>query len=74
MFLRDNKCTAYEARPTQCRTWPFWPEVMSPKAWKKEVAQFCPGIGKGKKISAEKIKAQLEEQKKSEDDLLKEIK
>ncbi len=47
MFLKNKRCSVYEARPTQCRTWPFWPEVMNPKSWTKEVASFCPGVGKG---------------------------
>lgn len=55
MFLKNKRCTTYEARPTQCRTWPFWPEVMNPKSWQKEVASFCPGIGKGKLWSKEEI-------------------
>lgn len=55
MFLEDNKCSIYQARPTQCRTWPFWPEVLNAKSWKKEVADFCPGIGKGKLYSKEEI-------------------
>ena len=55
MFLKNKRCSTYEARPTQCRTWPFWPEVMNPKSWQKEVASFCPGIGKGKLWSKEEI-------------------
>ncbi len=55
MFLKNKRCSIYEARPTQCRTWPFWPEVMTPKAWKGEVASFCPGVGKGKLWSKEEI-------------------
>lgn len=68
-FLEDHRCTVYEARPTQCRTWPFWPEVMPARAWKKEVAAFCPGVGKGPIIPAHEIKARLLEQKKSEEEL-----
>lgn len=55
MFLKNKRCSTYEARPTQCRTWPFWPEVMTPKAWKGEVASFCPGVGKGKLWSKQEI-------------------
>ena len=55
MFLEKKRCSVYEARPTQCRTWPFWPEVMNPKSWKSEVASFCPGIGKGPLVSKEDI-------------------
>ena len=66
MFLKDKRCTVYEARPTQCRTWPFWPEVMSAKTWKAEVASFCPGVGKGRVWPAEEIARLLDEQTKSE--------
>jgi uncharacterized protein len=55
VFLKKKKCSVYEARSTQCRTWPFWPEVMNAKAWKDEVQSFCPGVGKGKLWSAEEI-------------------
>ena len=71
-FLKGKKCGIYQARPTQCRTWPFWPEVMNAKTWNKEVKIFCPGIGKGKLYSAEEIEKNLNEQKRSESQLLKE--
>lgn len=50
-FLRDKRCSVYEARPTQCRTWPFWPENLNPKSWRTDVESFCPGVGKGKTYS-----------------------
>ncbi len=59
MFLDAKRCSAYEARPTQCRTWPFWPENMNVKVWEKEVKAFCPGIGKGKLYSKEDIEQLL---------------
>ncbi len=58
-FLKDRQCTVYEARPTQCRTWPFWPENMNAKTWNQEVAPFCPGVGKGKTFSPDEIEALL---------------
>ena len=70
IFLKNNRCEVYEARPIQCRTWPFWPEVMNAKTWAKEVAAFCPGIGKGNYVNAQDIRATLELQKKWEDDLV----
>lgn len=66
-FLKDNRCSVYEARPTQCRTWPFWPETLSAKGWKKEVAAYCPGVGKGKTWSRSEIEEQLKAQVKSEE-------
>lgn len=41
-------CSIYPVRPTQCRTWPFWPEnLMFPENW-KQAAQRCPGMAKGR--------------------------
>ncbi len=69
LFLKSKRCGVYEARPVQCRTWPFWPEVMNPKSWKKEVASFCPGVGKGRLWSSEEIETQLKIQASSEKQL-----
>ncbi|MCB0366514.1 MAG: YkgJ family cysteine cluster protein [Bdellovibrionaceae bacterium] len=66
LFLENNKCRVYKGRPTQCRTWPFWPEVMNPKAWRKDVVDFCPGANKGRLYTALEIKRQVLEQKESE--------
>ena len=55
IFLKDKRCNVYKARPTQCRTWPFWPENMNSKIWNKEVVNFCPGIGNGKIMSEFKL-------------------
>jgi Fe-S-cluster containining protein len=59
LFLKNQRCSVYEARPTQCRTWPFWPEVMNAKTWKMEVQSFCPGVGKGPVWKAAEIEALL---------------
>jgi Fe-S-cluster containining protein len=69
IFLENNKCGVYEGRPTQCRTWPFWPETMNAKAWKKEVVDFCPGANKGRLYSSKEIDKILKEQIKSEQKL-----
>lgn len=66
VFLKNKSCTVYEGRPTQCRTWPFWPEVMGAKTWKAEVAKFCPGVGKGKVWSKQEIEKALQDQQKAE--------
>jgi hypothetical protein len=58
-FLDGKRCGVYEGRPAQCRTWPFWPENMTAKAWEREVVAYCPGVGKGKLHSADEIEAQL---------------
>jgi Fe-S-cluster containining protein len=54
-FFTDNLCSVYKARPWQCRTWPFWPENMNEAVWEREVAPYCPGVGRGRLYSAEEI-------------------
>jgi Fe-S-cluster containining protein len=58
-------CTVYEARPTQCRTFPFWPEFMvSPRAY-NELKSECPGIGVGKLCTREEIESMMAESRES---------
>ncbi|MEM7230995.1 MAG: YkgJ family cysteine cluster protein [Planctomycetota bacterium] len=48
-------CKVYEARPTQCRTFPFWPEVLkNRKSW-DETADECPGVNTGRLYPVEEI-------------------
>jgi len=50
-----RKCTVYDARPRQCRTWPFWDSnLRSPEAW-AEAAEACPGCNKGNLVPLEQI-------------------
>ncbi len=69
VFLLNNRCSVYRGRPMQCRTWPFWPETLKSRAWNQEVAEFCPGVGKGKVWSAQEIEVQLKAQILSEEQL-----
>jgi len=62
-FLQNNRCQVYEARPWQCRTWPFWPENMNSTVWEKEVISWCPGAGKGRLYTAEEIEDILAKKK-----------
>jgi Fe-S-cluster containining protein len=58
----DKGCTIYPVRPTQCRTFPFWPEIVkSPATW-SEAAAECPGMNQGDKtFREEEIEALLQE-------------
>lgn len=60
VFLEDRGCKVYEARPGQCRTYPFWPEVVDKKkTWRKEAVQ-CPGINDDAPlVPASEIESQL---------------
>lgn len=48
-------CGVYEARPAQCRTWPFWKEnLRSPRHW-RSASRCCPGMDNGTLHSPETI-------------------
>lgn len=60
-FLKSDGCAVHPAKPTQCRTFPWWPELVgSAREWHK-TAKWCPGIGKGQLISIEKAREDAEE-------------
>lgn len=64
VFLADNRCCIYPARPLQCRTYPFWPEnLKSPYRWRL-AARDCPGIHHGRHYSAAEIEVLLGAMKK----------
>jgi Fe-S-cluster containining protein len=53
-----RRCTVYEARPRQCRTWPFWDSnLKSPATW-RQTCQTCPGCGRGDLVPLEEIARQ----------------
>jgi Fe-S-cluster containining protein len=59
IFLRKSdgkkQCAIYPVRPSQCRTWPFWPEnLASFHAW-NVTAGHCPGMNRGRHYSASQI-------------------
>jgi Fe-S-cluster containining protein len=39
-----QRCTVYEARPEHCRSFPFWPAVLSEPAAFEAARATCPGI------------------------------
>ena len=52
---KTRTCTAYEERPRQCKTWPFWDSnIRTPDAW-AEAAEACPGCNKGNLVPLESI-------------------
>lgn len=57
-FLWDNGCSAYEARPIQCSTWPFWSWMIKDKESWEDCAKECPGMNKGKTWTYEQIEEQ----------------
>ena len=60
IFLRKiegaKKCAIYGVRPSQCRSWPFWPSNLTgPGEWNKAAKRTCPGINRGRLHPYEEI-------------------
>ncbi len=55
---KTRKCSVYESRPIQCRTWPFWDSNLKRKRDWKETCEVCPGAGKGRLYTFEEIEAE----------------
>ncbi|HKL85035.1 MAG TPA: YkgJ family cysteine cluster protein [Treponemataceae bacterium] len=58
-ILWDQGCIAYEYRPLQCSSYPFWPSTMMDKDYWDAYAQTCPGINTGSLHSMEEIEGHL---------------
>jgi hypothetical protein len=60
VFLDDDgQCQVYAARPLQCRTYPFWPELVgTARAWNSE-ARRCEGINRGRAIPVVTIRRNI---------------
>ncbi len=62
LFLKGKKCQIYPVRPTQCRTFPWWPQHLeTPQSW-KEASQHCEGMCQTEAplVSREEIEKQLQ--------------
>ena len=68
-FLDEaGRCGVYEARPIQCRTFPFWPEFVDDGEWTAEVSELCEGIGRGPRYTLAEAEATMFEYLDSEKD------
>ena len=62
-FLGETGCEIHPAKPTQCRTFPFWPEMVEKRVAWNRTARYCPGIGKGPLIQIGSAMEIAEEQR-----------
>lgn len=63
VFLKGKRCSVYEARPKQCKKFPWWPSnLRSKEAWQAAAAD-CEGINApdAPLISASEIKKKAAE-------------
>ncbi len=59
IFWEKGGCKVYNARPLQCRTYPFWrPYMESEEDW-NSLESSCPGVNKGKINTKEEIERKL---------------
>jgi Fe-S-cluster containining protein len=57
IFFTPAGCQIYPVRPLQCRTFPFWDDIISsPENW-QAASYRCPGIGSGRLYSRKEIEA-----------------
>jgi Fe-S-cluster containining protein len=49
-------CGVYEDRPAQCRTWPFWTEIIATRQTWERTKRTCPGLDKGSLIPPDQIR------------------
>lgn len=53
-------CTVYEARPDQCRSWPFWNGHLADRESWERVSKFCPGCNSGPNYDLVQIRSILQ--------------
>jgi hypothetical protein len=61
VFVGDGGCSIHAVKPTQCRLFPFWPELVDSKKEWHQTAAWCPGIGQGELVQIESARQQAAE-------------
>jgi Fe-S-cluster containining protein len=61
VFLKEDGCSIHLVKPTQCRIFPFWPELVENKRNWRKTAAWCPGIGQGELVRIEDIRPLAQE-------------
>ena len=62
IFFEEGRCSIYDVRPMQCRTYPFWlKNLRSPEAWAR-TCRACEGIGQGRLYDRHEIFAYMDKE------------
>lgn len=65
----DTKaCKVYGARPVQCRTFPFWAEMIEDGEWTPRAREVCEGVGQGRLYTLEEAFARIVEHESIQED------
>jgi len=70
-FLRPDGCSIHPAKPTQCRIFPFWPELVESRREWDRTARYCQGMGTGPLIQIEAARSQAREMRAAYPELYK---
>lgn len=62
IFYKDG-CMIYEVRPSQCGTFPFWPEILKSQVRLNNMQEMCAGINIGQLWTKEEISKEIKKQK-----------
>ena len=46
-FLLADGCSVHAAKPLQCSSFPFWPEILASAGERRKTAAYCPGLNQG---------------------------
>ena len=44
LLTEDRQCSVQPVKPVQCRTFPFWPELVDDAARWEDTKRYCPGL------------------------------
>jgi hypothetical protein len=55
-FLQEGGCTIHEAKPLQCRVFPFWPDNVAGRTAWKNLRRYCPGVGVGPLVEIQTVR------------------
>ena len=68
VMLENGGCSIYEVRPIQCRTFPFWREMVHDDGgWNEEARSLCEGVGRGRVYSIEEAEVLMKEFEESDE-------
>lgn len=48
LFLKNKECSIYNARPSQCSTWPYWDRILNSREDLERAKSYCGGISQEK--------------------------
>ena len=64
--VATNHCQVYAARPVQCRTFPFWRDMVDARGWTDDARTLCEGVGRGEVQPRARVEASMTEMEASD--------